>query len=900
MSVCPRCQAAVAHGPANCPSCGANLLPEAADTLVHDQDPSYRETKILPDLIQSARNTTSSSLPGQFVSGTILADRYRIIGLVGKGGMGEVYKAEDTKLGQTVALKFLPDRMERDATALEFFHSEVRTARQVSHPGVCRVFDIGTVEGRHFLSMEFIDGDDLSSLLRRVGRFSSERAIEITRELCVALSAIHQAGILHRDFKPANVIIDSAGKVRITDFGIAGLADDVTEDELRMGTPAYMSPEQISGKDVSARSDIYALGLVMYEIFTGKQAFTADTVGELVKLQQTATPTNPSQHVKGLDPLVEKIIFQCLEKDPADRPASALHVAMALPGGNPMQLALDAGQTPSPEMVAASPKVGALKPAVAWACLAGGIVLLVVYAFAATKIGPHNRIPFNRSTEVLTARADEIAVELGYPNPPAESFSRFHYDLSISDYAKGDTSAEVWRKIEAGQPTIVMFANWQSPGYFRTLLQGNGERYVMPLLNPGDRSVWLDTRGRLIEFTAVPQSYVPPGNATPATDWTQAFLAAELDQAKFTETAPQWSPPFYADTRRAWEGVMPDHPEFPLRVEAASFQGRIVSFRLVYPWTKPDVQLTNYYSGRDWIGIFVLAGLGIGMLLAAAVVARRNIRSGVSDRKGAFKISLIVFGLVSFNWLLGVNHVPAFFPELDRFSHALRMGLYAGAATWLFYLALEPIVRRNLSDLIVSWNRLLAGDWRDPLVGRDVLIGTLAGVGHMILIFLGKLLERVVNGDFGVIPNPVNEALSGSRYLFAELLGGAVFGIVGGVALVCALGLLYLLLRRRALVALIIFLLFTTIEFLFFTHSLVYLPVTLGIAALWTVLMTRMGLVATVVHLTTFAWLQYTLFTVNLSAWYASGMFFTTALIVVMLVYGFRISTTRGIWSWNH
>jgi serine/threonine-protein kinase len=264
----------------------------------------------------------------------------------------------------------------------------------------------------------------------------------------------------------------------------------------------------------------------------------------------------------------------------------------------------------------------------------------------------------------------------------------------------------------------------------------------------------------------------------------------------------------------------------------------------------------------------------------------------VSDRKGAFKISLIVFGLVSFNWLLGVNHVPSFFPELDRFSHALRMGLYAGAATWLFYLALEPIVRRNLSDLIVSWNRLLAGDWRDPLVGRDVLIGALAGVGHMILIFLGKLLERVVNGDFRVIPNPVNEALSGSRYLFAELLGGAVFGIVGGFGVVCALGLLYLLLRRRALVALIIFVLISTIEFLFFTHSLVYLPITLSIAALWTFLITRMGLVATVVHLIVFAWLQNTLFTLNLSAWYASGMFVTTTLIVGLLVYGFRISTS--------
>lgn len=137
---------------------------------------------------------------------------YRILEKLGAGGMGEVYKAEDIKLSQTVALKFLPDHLQKDSAALERFHAEVRNARQVSHVNVCRVFDIGEIDGRHFLSMEYVGGDDLSSLLRRVGRFSSERAVELARQLCVGLSAIHNAGILHRDFKPANVIIDSKGK----------------------------------------------------------------------------------------------------------------------------------------------------------------------------------------------------------------------------------------------------------------------------------------------------------------------------------------------------------------------------------------------------------------------------------------------------------------------------------------------------------------------------------------------------------------------------------------------------------------------------------------------------------------------------------------------------------------
>ena len=148
-----------------------------------------------------ATPTTGNSQDGKFIAGTVLANRYRIIGLLGKGGMGEVFKAEDIKLNQTVALKFLPDKLEKDSSALSRFHSEVRVARQVSHPNVCRVFDIGEIENRHFLSMEFIDGDDLSSLLRRIGRLPSDKAIEISRQLCFGLAAIHEAGILHRDFK---------------------------------------------------------------------------------------------------------------------------------------------------------------------------------------------------------------------------------------------------------------------------------------------------------------------------------------------------------------------------------------------------------------------------------------------------------------------------------------------------------------------------------------------------------------------------------------------------------------------------------------------------------------------------------------------------------------------------
>jgi len=184
--------------------------------------------------------------------------------------MGEVYRADDLKLGQAVALKFLPAIVENDAGRLQRFLNEVKFARQISHPNVCRVYDVGEVDGHHYLSMEYVDGEDLASLLRTIGRLPKDKAVEISRQLCVGLAAAHEQGILHRDLKPANVMIDGRGRAKITDFGLATLAGTIRADEVGAGTPQYMAPEQRAGKEVTVRSDLYSLGLVLYELFTGQ------------------------------------------------------------------------------------------------------------------------------------------------------------------------------------------------------------------------------------------------------------------------------------------------------------------------------------------------------------------------------------------------------------------------------------------------------------------------------------------------------------------------------------------------------------------------------------------------------------------------------------------------------
>jgi serine/threonine protein kinase len=192
------------------------------------------------------RLPSSDALDGaQFIPGTMLAGRYRIVGLLGRGGMGEVYRAEDLKLGQAVALKFLPTEITHRADRLARFHQEVRLARQVSHPNVCRVHDIGETGGQHFLSMEYIDGEDLASLLRRIGRLPSDKAIELARQRCAGLAAAHDRNVLHRDLKPANVLIDGRGQAHLVDFGLAALTDQRRAAPEIAGTLGYMAPETI-------------------------------------------------------------------------------------------------------------------------------------------------------------------------------------------------------------------------------------------------------------------------------------------------------------------------------------------------------------------------------------------------------------------------------------------------------------------------------------------------------------------------------------------------------------------------------------------------------------------------------------------------------------------------------
>ncbi len=356
----------------------------------------------------------------RFIPGAMLAGRYRIVSLLGRGGMGDVYRAEDLKLGQPVALKFLPKGVAQRAARLTRLHNEVRVARQVSHPNVCRVYDIGEADGQHFLSMEYVDGEDLASLLRRIGRLPPDKALELARQLCAGLAASHDRGVLHRDLKPANVLIDGRGRARIADFGLAGLADERRDPHVLAGTPPYMAPEQFTGHETSTRTDIYSLGLVLYEMFTGKPAFTIVAPGLRGAGTDRVPPTSPSSLIPGFDPAVERAILWCLERDPARRPPSVLAIAAALPGGNPLAAALAAGETPSPDMVAAAGDVGSLSPSRGMVCLAIIGLGLIAIAWMSPQTTLPGLVTMDRRPEVLAELARTIVRNLGYTDQPAD------------------------------------------------------------------------------------------------------------------------------------------------------------------------------------------------------------------------------------------------------------------------------------------------------------------------------------------------------------------------------------------------------------------------------------------------------------------------------------------------
>lgn len=760
----------------------------------------------------------------QFAPGTIVAGRYRISNVLGRGGMGEVYRADDTKLGQTVALKFLPARLARDPVLLGRLHDEVRLGRVIAHPNVCRLYDIVEWDGAHFVSMEHVDGEDLSRLLRRIGRLAHDKAADIARGIAAGLMAAHAKGILHRDLKPANVMIDSNGDARIMDFGLALAAGE--HDGTISGTPAYMAPEQISGEPATVQSDLYALGLVMYELFTGKRAHNARSIHERAR-DITSEITTPSSHIPDIDPSVERIILRCLSNDPGQRPGSAREVIHSLPGGDPLTAALAAGETPSPRVVAAAGAEGRLRPWLAWTLLAGVVICLFVTLEGKRVFGTGNFAPFDTSRDVLLERAVTTLRTLGVPAQPYRTHTLATHDRYLA-WLHDDPSPRRWERLRKGPAAIhfelIESARPMPPGVPREIVS-----------RPGTTSARIDQRGRLVSLSVLPARDWP---ARPL-DWNALLTAAGLDAAKLTATTPRHLPSSPTDARVAWSGRHPDDGT-PIHVEAAAWRGTPVFLQISGPWESATLANVPFSSVR--LAVFATALL-VAVILVGLLLAWRNMRLRRGDRAGAFKVALMMLGLNLTAELLIADHQPAGLHEIDVLRRALESSLLWAAVVYVLYLALEPFVRRRWPDHLIASGRLLAGNARDPMVGRDVLIGVLAGLMHSAIIFGTNWLNVRAGKPAALFLGDLS-VTAGTRHAVGHVANALGSGAFQGFVFVVILVTFMLVLRRRLAATVAVVLLMMTGYY--FATGAVLIGTTL-IAILIAFIASRFGLLATAV-----------------------------------------------------
>ncbi|MEX0880206.1 MAG: serine/threonine-protein kinase [Thermoanaerobaculia bacterium] len=898
MKRCPNCSSEVEEAAAACPWCGQALSAAASQMPTGLASPSIASAaQRKPPASVVGRLASSESIDGGgFTPGTVIAERYRVIGLIGRGGMGEVYRADDLKLGQPVALKFLPRDLAGNRVRLDRFFAEVRTARQVSHPNVCRVYDIAEVDGQHFLSMEYVDGEDLASLLKRIGRLPPDKALDVARQICAGLAAAHDRGVLHRDLKPANVMLDGRGRARITDFGLAAVAGEAPSADDLAGTPAYMAPEQFQGKSASVRSDLYALGLVLYELYTGKRAVDAVTIAGYRRKHTEETPTAPSAVIKEMDPAVERVILRCMEKDPQQRPASAAQVALALPGGDPLAAALAAGETPSPEMVAAAGGHEGLEPRLAWSIAGAGAVMLLLAALLLPGTRLLERMSFRKSPEVMSERAREILGKLGYGQEPADTANGFYVGRHFLRWVMtNDPSPRRFDRLAADAMPFWYRESPRpmAPQYFSIfdMPATRVDRNDPPLEVPGMGIVFLDSGGRLEQLAVVPPQHEDDTGPAPAPDWAPLFSEAGLDPALYTPVEPRWTPRTFADARAAWEGPHPDRPELRGRIEAAAYRGRPVSFLITGPWDYPGLQAPYQPTTPELISTWTWYAIFVGLLVAAILVARRNVRLERGDWKGASRLGLAV-GLASLaSWALGSSHT-ATEDELTMFLNAFGAALFNGFIVAVFYLALEPFIRRRWPHALVSWNRLISGRARDGIVGRDILVGAAAGASVLVV---WSLVWRVADGFAGAPPvygALMTPTLLGGLSASATVLERAIWALIESFLYFFVFVVLQALLRKVWLALPAAALLVATLAagsitpglsagfFLFLQLVFLVLTVRLGFLA---------GAAFMVAHMVLFAFAV----TADPKAWYAGSGFLALGVVAALILWGVRASVGR-------
>ncbi len=492
-------------------------------------------------------------------------------------------------------------------------------------------------------------------------------------------------------------MIDGRGDVRITDFGLAGFAADFTKGhkDLHAGTPAYMAPEQLAGDSVSVKSDIYALGLVLYELFTGQRAFDRPAADDSPPSHGTP-PTSLTSIAEDIDPVVERVVLRCLEVEPALRPSSALAVAAALPGGDPLAAALAAGETPSPELVAAAGEKGVLSVPVAVMLLAmtlGGMFgVCVLSKFTKTV----ERVPMPEPPQVLAKMARDIGSSFGYRDSPVDTAIGFEYAVDYLDRLQqadeplgvsaepldrqGHAAISFWYR-QSAEPLVAT----RAVAWF--LEEAARVSYTDPPLLAGMINVRLDTTGRLIEFTAIPDDALAGKEGDGAEpDWDAVFSASGLDRSEMTECSPASTPPVFSDVHHGWCA----RSDSLVHLEMASLRRRIAWAKVSTPDDAGWIGEVTGTMRRGTAGT-MNATLFLVTIFGSLILAVRNLRIGRSDPKTALRLALFITGALLTGWLFAADHAADLAVEVfDLGQSAVGKALFWAGVIWLEYIALEP------------------------------------------------------------------------------------------------------------------------------------------------------------------------------------------------------------------
>lgn len=690
---CPKCSHPAERGQTYCLGCGA-LLARGEQAPGRPLSASTPEGEPASMLLGRAVETPSAEVSpgspdaGRFVPGTMLGTRYRIAGRLGKGGMGEVYRADDLRLRQPVAMKVLPMGFSQEAGPLARLASEVRLARQVSHPNVCRVYDIGEAEGLHFITMEYVDGEDLSSLLLRIGRLPPDKATQFSRELASGLAAAHERGVLHRDLKPGNVMIDGKGSARIMDFGLAGLTADLSRGGSRAGTPAYMSPEQLAGQGLTEKADLFSLGLVLYEAFTGRPVFRPSSMSELRELHSQDVPSMRTI-VPEVPEIVDRVVLQCLERDPGRRPASAAAVATLLGARS----GLVPGEVSIAEPVAgggsATGSVAPRRGLGVWVSAITAMAAIAVCLITADRARLLERVSMKHPAE-LHRIAEEVLNATGVPG------ERVAWGIEQDDESR---SLRYWAR-RSGVPLV-------PEGLDRPL----GPEEPAPGREPG-AAVVLDAEGRLLSMWSVGTAMTADGSFDLRVSLGIPSHAAEVE--------PRLAPNVPHTERHAW--TWSDESRGPERAEAATLGGRPVWYqsRTIMPpavLSERSGDRSAFFAGL----VFYAVVYGGGLWLAAG-----SVRLGHADVGSAARLVFATAALLCVGQAcqLPWSTNPALLMVVPSL---LGAALLTAATIGVLHVGTEPIVRRWWNGSISGWQCLLRGHVSDARVSREVLLGVAMG-----------------------------------------------------------------------------------------------------------------------------------------------------------------------------